>query len=149
MKNKQGQFTLREFAFSSPEYKESVRLRQRVLRDPLMLRFTEKDLEPDCNDLHLGAFEGAVLVASLILTRQSARLFKMRQVAVEPCRQGCGIGMSLVRFAEQIVAGLGGEEITLNARQSAVLFYEKAGYVVFGEPTLAVTLPHRYMRKTL
>ena len=146
----------REIRFASTEYVAALALRDRVLRQPLGLKFTDEELSRDKGDLHLGAFAKGRLIACLILTLSplaglpgAVRLTRMRQVAVDPLHQGLGVGKALVDFAERLARQRGFAGITLNAREHAVLFYRRLGYETQGPPFKAVTLVHWRMFKTL
>ena len=76
----------------------------------------------------------------------TGRLFQM---AVEPARQGQQLGTQLVRSLEAEVVKRGFRAMTLHARDSAVGFYARLGYQVFGEEFVEVGIPHRHMRRVL
>ena len=71
----------------------------------------------------------------------------MRQVAVDESYQSKGIGRALVEYCEQVARDEQFTEIILHARETAVAFYLKLGYEVYGEPFIEVGIPHRNMRK--
>jgi GNAT superfamily N-acetyltransferase len=73
----------------------------------------------------------------------------MRQVAVQPARQGGGIGAGLVGFAEAWARERGFRKIVAHARGTAVDFYRRLNYTVEGEPFLECTIPHQLVSKTL
>lgn len=140
---------VRLVAFNSEEYRQTVRLRDEVLRAPLGLTFTPEQLAAEANDLHLACFARGQLAGCLILTPQDRGAIKMRQVAVSPLVQKQGVGTILVRASEQIAAERGYQRMVLHARETAVPFYLRLGYEVAGEPFEEVTVPHRAMFKTL
>jgi predicted GNAT family N-acyltransferase len=140
---------LRRIQHNTPEYEHVVALRRRVLRAPLGLDFTPEQLAAEADDIHLAGFEGETPVACLILAPVSAQEFKMRQVAVAPERQGERLGSRLVEYCETVARAAGCVQITLHARETAVLFYLRAGYEIVGEPFEEVTVPHRKMMKWL
>jgi predicted GNAT family N-acyltransferase len=135
--------------YNSPEYRETVALRFRILREPLGLGFTQEQLAAESSDLHLAAYEGRALAACLVLTPLDADSVKMRQVAVEANRQGQGIGRDLVRCSEEIARERGFSRMVLSARDTAVEFYLRLGYNVVGDPYEEVTILHRKMEKAL
>ena len=140
---------LRQIQHNTPEYARVVALRDRVLRAPLGLAFTPEQLAEEADDIHLACFEGETPIACLVLTPVSPQVFKMRQVAVAPERQGEGLGRKIVEYSETVARAAGGEQITLHARETVVPFYLRIGYAVVGEPFEEVTLPHREMQKWL
>lgn len=142
-------FTVELIDCSKPVKILAVKLRRKVLRVPLGLDFTPEELEAENADLHVGLFERGELVGVLILTTLDETRVKMRQVAIEPDRQGEGLGRILVQASETIARERGFERIVLSARANVVGFYESLGYEVVGEPYEEVTIPHRWMEKAL
>ncbi|GAB1429405.1 GNAT family N-acetyltransferase [Ignavibacteria bacterium] len=139
--------TIREIQYGSDEYRQVIRLRFEVLRKPLGLAFSEKQLAKEADDIHIAAFDGAELAGCIILTPYNNGKIKMRQAAVLPQKQRQGIGRLLTEFAEQAARKRGFSEIILHARENAVQFYEKSGYQVTGESFIEITLSHRAMSK--
>jgi ribosomal protein S18 acetylase RimI-like enzyme len=136
--------------FGTPEYDEAVRLRYEVLRRPLGIGFMAADLAAEYSDFHLGFYDAqAILRGILVLTPVSEMVLKMRQVAVDTAFQRQNIGNQLVAFSEVFAKSKGFNQIVLHARETAVPFYEKLGYTIFGEPFEEVTIPHRAMEKFL
>ncbi len=91
----------REFP-STPNFTEKRScLREAVLRKPLGLHWEARDFAEEEFSFHLGAFRGERLLAVLILRPREDGVVQMRQVAVAPEEQECGVGSALVRYAEQ------------------------------------------------
>ncbi|MCB9241857.1 MAG: GNAT family N-acetyltransferase [Flavobacteriales bacterium] len=137
-----------EIAFQSPLYRDSVQLRDAVLRAPLGLRFSQSDLDEEVNQLHLAAFHQDQLIAILILVSGEG-FIKMRQVAVHPDFRGKGVGEQLVRYSEQVARNLGFKLMTLHARLVARDFYLKLKYETDGILFEEVGIPHVRMWKKL
>lgn len=133
--------------YNSPEYKAEIELRERILRQPLGLKFSEVDLEGEKTHIHIGAFEDEQLVGCLLLVERDSNTLKMRQVAVETDLQGQGIGGKMVSFAEFYAIENGYCRIELHARHNAVQFYLDLGYTGIGDPFIEVTIPHLKMIK--
>ncbi|HLK15138.1 MAG TPA: GNAT family N-acetyltransferase [Fimbriimonadaceae bacterium] len=138
----------REYSYASDAYRKALNLRMEVLKRPLGIEFDMEELAREGSEYHLGAFEAGVLLATMILTPLGEEA-KMRQVAVHPSRQGSGIGTTLVGFSETFCRERGFRKMILNARESAVPFYERLGYVRVGEPFEEVTILHYAMKKPL
>ena len=138
-----------EIPFGSDEQKESVKLRFRVLRQPLGLNFDAEDLAAEFIDYHVAAFHDHHLVGVLLLRPLDAGTLKMRQVAVDFDWQGTGVGKSLVKFSEQFGREKGFGKIELHARENAVPFYLSLGYALEGELFYEVGIPHRKMHKKI
>jgi ribosomal protein S18 acetylase RimI-like enzyme len=65
------------------------------------------------------------------------------------CR-GLGIGSTILTFLEKVAHDNEARMILLNARTSAVSFYEHRGYAIQGEgPTLFGKIQHKTMTKAL
>lgn len=63
--------------------------------------------------------------------------------------RGNGFGAMLVAEAERLIKETGGESVMLHSQCRAMAFYEKAGYVPFGESDFDEDCPHQWMKKTL
>lgn len=144
-----GPLAFRVLFHNSQQYRETVALRYRILREPLGLSFTDEQLAAEAPDIHVAAFQNGVIVGCLILTPFDDHEIQMRQVAVDTARQGRGVGSGLVAFSEMVAKRQGYRTMRLHARETAVPFYLKLGYTVVGEPFEEVTLPHREMVKPL
>jgi uncharacterized protein YecE (DUF72 family)/GNAT superfamily N-acetyltransferase len=141
--------TCREVKYGSPEYDETVKLRDQVLRRPLGLLFNESQLQQEGLDFHLACYKDGRLVACLVLTPLSGDLVRMRQVAVAPEFQRQGIGSVLLRFAERYAWERGYTEVMAHARESALGFYIKQGYAPAGARFIEVEVPHVEVQKRL
>ena len=133
-------------------YRDLVELRRRVLRIPLGLDFTARQLAEEKEDIHVAAYLDGALVGCVLLRamdRSHSAVVKLRQMAVDPGHQRRGIGAQILAFAERLAAERGYREIVLHARETAAPFYERAGYVPTGEIFTEVTIPHREMVKRL
>ncbi len=136
--------------FATPEYDETVALRYKILRLPLGLEFTEEQLAAEYADFHLAAYSEAwILRGCLVLTSKNDKVLKMRQVAVDINSQGRGIGKLLVQASEIFARTHGFETMELNARDTAIAFYEKLNYQKVGEEFVEVNIPHFKMVKSL
>jgi len=140
---------VREIIFGSIEHEFEVKLRQKILRDPLGLKLSQEELKNEFNHYHIGAFKNEVLVGCLVLSPLDKKIIKMRQVAVDSSVQGLGVGTSLVSFSENVSRSKGFLQIQLNARLTAVSFYLKLGYETDGEVFNEVAIPHRKMKKII
>ena len=139
-----------EIEFASPEYDETVNLRDSILRKPLNLSFSEEELAEEYTDIHLAAYDAAwVLRGCLVLTPKSENVIKMRQVAVVSDVQGTGIGRAMVEKSEIVARSRGYTRMELNARDTAVPFYEKLGYHTEGGMFEEVSIAHFKMAKEL
>lgn len=98
----------------------------------------------------LGA-SGGVVGYLRLLPMDAEGWTQVRQVAVADALQGRGLGRALMEHAEHSARGLGAAGVWLNARSSAIGFYERLGYVIASEEFITglADLPHRRMTKSL
>lgn len=130
-----------------PLYQQVITLRQRVLRAPLGLDIRNDDLEPEKEQIIFIYEENKIVKGCVLLQQYDAETFKLRQMAVDNCEQGKGIGMELVHAADLYAVLVGKTRVILHARETALPFYQKLGYEITGEPLTEVGLPHRIMEK--
>ncbi len=135
---------LHTVAYGEPLYTRAVELRFKVLREPLGIAREAWDLSSDREAIYFIATEGDEVVGVVALHGD-----RLRQMAVEPTRQGEGIGRRLVAALEHHAATHGIGAIVLHARETAVGFYRALGYVAQGEPFTEVDIPHLLMKKAL
>ncbi len=112
-------------------------LRHRVLRAglPFETAFFPEDYHPDTR--HYAAFDGDRVVACLTLLKsqwEGRNAWQLRGMATDPDYRGSGWGGALLDYAETEAAGSGhATEFWCNAREKAVPFYARYGWVVVGE----------------
>jgi ribosomal protein S18 acetylase RimI-like enzyme len=139
-----------EIQFGSQKYHKSIKLRYKILREPLGLSYTSGNLAEEKNQFHLGiSDEENNILAIILLKKLGNGRIKMRQFAVDDKLQRKGLGTKLVRFSEQFARDRGFSKIELNARQSAVAFYKKLDYRIVSEEFIEVGIPHYKMEKTI
>ena len=126
-----------------------VNLRNEILRKPLGLAFDSAELEREKEDVLMGAFEEEKLLGCCLLTRVDDRTMRLRQMAVPSGMQGKGIGRALMIFCENVARDMGYKRLIMHARKTALGFYEKLGYNVFGDEFEEITIPHYIMEKAL
>jgi predicted GNAT family N-acyltransferase len=142
--------TILNVEFATPEYDQTVQLRDKILRKPLGLHFTEEQLAEEYADFHLAAFTNDwILRGCLVLTPKDEKTIKMRQVAVDESVQKMGVGRQLVETSEVFAQKEGFDTMELNARETAVPFYQKLNYAVVSERFEEVGIPHFKMMKKL
>lgn len=139
-----------DITFGTPEHDEMVQLRTDILRKPLGLTFSEAQLAAEHSDVLVGAYDrDFCLQGCLILSPQNDTDLKMRQVAVAKAAQGHGYGRALVAWSEAFARDKGYANMVLNARLTAVPFYEKLAYQIEGDLFEEVGIPHYKMVKKL
>ena len=144
------EYFITEVEFGTPEYHNSITLRDDILRKPLNLQFTPEQLSSEFDSYHLAIYNHELeMVGCLVLKPLSSELIKMRQVAIAEGYQGKGLGRRLVVFSEAYAKTKGFKIMELNARDVAIPFYEKNSYTKVGKPFEEVGIKHYKMEKTL
>ena len=140
---------VRQINYGSDAYWEMVQLRDRVLRRPLGLSFSQQELEEESNDVLIASYDDDDLIGTCILRIVNDDTMKLRQMAVHEKCQGKGIGENIIHYAENLARDKGYRYIVMNARDTAIGFYERCGYSIYGEPFEEVGIPHHSMGKKL
>lgn len=142
-------YTIRTFAYGTEEYNKALALRDKELRKPLGMQFTEAELKKDEQDVHMGLFKDEHVQACLTLTDTGEGKLKVRQVATDSAQQGKGLGRQLAEAAEQYAREKGYTLLYCNARKTAAPFYEKLGFKIVSDEFTEVGIPHYVMEKAL
>ncbi len=137
----------RSIDHGSSEYTDGCALRHRVLRVPLGLSIYDEDLDAEVDDLHFGMFDGATLMAYVVLTDCGDERIRVRQMAVDTDYQRQGVGRSLIEQVEADMRKRDFKTILLHSRKTVVAFYQRLGYQLAGEEFIEVTIPHVLMEK--
>lgn len=140
---------LKQIEHGCKAYQQMVQLRLDILRKPLGLSFTKEELDNEKNDILIAAFDEDDILGCCILTKIDNTRIRLRQMAVQKNLQGKGIGESMISFAENIARDKGYKILTMHARDTAIGFYEKYGYVVKGAQFVEVKTEHHVMEKVL
>lgn len=141
---------IREIVFGTPDFDEALKLRDKILRAPLGLEFTEEEISFEHQYYHLAYFdEYGVMIGILVLVPISRTIIQMKQVGVEASYQKSGIGTKLVQFSEVFCKSKGFNEMVLHARDLAVPFYKRLNYKIIGDPFEEVGITHFKMSKSL
>lgn len=119
---------------------ETYPVRQPVLRSGKPLESCHFEGDESENTHHFGYFEEGILlgVTSLFESKNrtfaARRQFQIRGMAVIANQQNKGIGQRLMQYTQDFVLQHKGTFLWFNARESAVGFYKKLGYVTLGNP---------------
>jgi GNAT superfamily N-acetyltransferase len=128
---------------------EIMPLRHAVLRPGYPPEASRYD--PDDRAVHIGGWDGALLVACATVFADPWQgppsepdAWRLRGMAVEPARQGSGVGAAVLAAAVTAAREAGAPLMWANARTSALGFYERFGWRVAGEEFSAADtgLPH-------
>ncbi|MCC6839587.1 MAG: GNAT family N-acetyltransferase [Flavobacteriales bacterium] len=119
---------------------ETHALRQLVLRPGRPVAEMEWPLDHATGSFHVGmdggATGGLVCIASFV-PEQNAHLagkaqFRLRGMATAPGHQGCGYGAAVLRFGLEQARARQADLIWCNARERAVPFYRREGFLIGG-----------------
>lgn len=140
---------IKQIDFGSPEYDQMVSLRNKILREPLGLSFSEEELAQEKNDILIAAFDEDEILGCCILTKINGEKIRLRQMAVSADMQLTGIGASIMTFAENLARDKDYNYMIMHSRDTAIGFYEKLGYKVASDEFTEVGLPHHIIEKEL
>jgi ribosomal protein S18 acetylase RimI-like enzyme len=137
------------------DYDSAVTLAEEILRKPLGLKFSNKELEEEKSHIRIAGFlDGKLCVTAMLVSEEEPHpVFKMQRVAVALEFQNKGIGSELLKFCEDLAREEGRRAIYCHARnnrgKSAVNFYSKNEYVSDGVDFEEEGIPHQLMFKLL
>ncbi|GGF45900.1 N-acetyltransferase [Marmoricola endophyticus] len=104
--------------------------------------------DPADHSLHLGAYDGELLVGSGNVRPLPDGSWRVRGMAVEPAYRGRGVGAEVLAGLLAHVAASGGGPVWCHARTGARSLYERAGFVAVGEPWVDPDIgPHVRMER--
>lgn len=132
----------------SLDYEKAISLRDRILRKPLGLSFSEDELSAEREYIHIAATMGSEIIATSVLVACGLHC-KMQQVSVKESLVNCRIGSRLLEFCEAYAKKHGFQSIYCHARKSAENFYLRNNYLPEGDYFEQVTIAHIKMRKVL
>lgn len=138
----------KEITYKSPEWTEAVRLREKILREPLGSSFTQQELEDEKHHFQIAGFTDDTLVATAVLVPEGDAMKMQRVVVIENFR-GQGIGSAMMDFCETFALERKSKIMYCHARDTAVNFYVKNGYEGVGEYFEEDSISHLKMRKYL
>jgi len=97
-----------------------------------------------CATVFPEAWPGASVGPGWVRAPQPAA-WRLRGMAVDPARHGCGVGRLVLAAVVDAAAGAGAPLLWANGRTTALGFYERLGWSVVGEEFIAADsgLPHK------
>lgn len=141
---------LKQIDHGTPDYEKMVQLRRQILRHPLGLDFTPEELEAEKKDILIASFDDDKMLGCCLLTKtDQSHIIRLRQMAVPKNLQGKGIGAALLTFAENIARDKGYAVLMMHARDTAIGFYEQAGYKITSKQFEELGIAHHVMEKCL
>lgn len=140
---------IKQIDHGTKEYQQMVELRNEILRKPLGLVFDPEELVRENEDILIAAFEEDKMLGCCLLTKVDNQCVRLRQMAVQNNLQGKGIGSAMMNYAENVARDAGYNKVIMDARKTAIGFYEKLGYKVTGNEFEEITVHHLIMEKKL
>ncbi len=140
--------TFKEIVHKSQEWTNAVRLREKILREPLGSKFSEKELEEEQYHIQIAGFMDHELVATAVLVPEGTEM-KMQRVVVSENLRSKNIGSEMMAFCEKLAVDRNFKLMYCHARDSAVNFYSKNHYEKEGDYFDEDGIPHLKMRKKL
>jgi len=138
----------REIAYHSEEWVNAVRLRERILREPLGSKFSEEELNEERDHIQIAGFTEVELIATAVLVPEGDYM-KMQRVAVLETYRNKKVGSGILEFCESLARNKGAKTMYCHARDSAVKFYAQNNYKEEGAYFDEDGIPHLKMTKQL
>jgi len=133
-----------------PHYQEMRELRNKILLRPIGLQDGAWEMY-DKESWHFVAIEDDKVVGCAVLVPLKEELghVQLMQMAVDASFQGRGVGKLIVEEMILFAKKNGFTEMRCHSRASAVDFYIKLGFQVYGEAFEEVGIAHRFMKIVL
>lgn len=138
--------TFKEITYKSPEWTDAVRLREKILREPLGSTFTDQELEEEKYHFQIAGFLDDAIIATAVLVPEGDEM-KMQRVVVTENLRNLSIGSEMMSFCENFASDKNFKVMYCHARDSAVNFYTKNGYTGIGDYFDEDGIPHLKMQK--
>ena len=136
--------------YNSPEYHQACQLRYRLF-------FAEHNLPKNVvlDDRHANYYHASIIQDCVVaygqLVPHPNRIYQICQMVVEPSYQNQSLGKKILSTLIHIAKDRGAVSITLDARLTAVGFYQKLGFQTCGTefPSTTTGVPHIKMYRKL
>lgn len=138
--------------FGTPAYAETVKLRNKVIHEPLNLEINPDSLSEEYQDVHFALYDANYFMLGCAVLRtntQKPGIAYLRQVSIREEYQRKGLGAKLMKAVERHAIGNSFKEIHILAHKGAISFYTEQGYRKSGKVTNLAGLKHYPMRKKL
>ena len=138
-------------AFASADYKDTVLLRDKVMRKPLGLSIYNDDLSYEEEAIIIAIKDCDRMIGTGIMVPENNGTATIRFICVDNELQKGGVGSLILAELEKRARGRSLTEIVMDARVSALEFYKKFDYQPYGEEYLmeSAPIPHIKMKKKL
>lgn len=140
--------TFKKIEYNSPDWKDAVRLREKILREPLGSKFTTEELDEEKSHIQIAGFLDEKLIATAVLVPEGQEM-KMQRVVVDEVLRNKNIGSKMMEFCESLASKKGVDIMYCHARDTAVSFYSRNNYIKDDEYFDEDGIPHLKMKKKL
>jgi predicted GNAT family N-acyltransferase len=143
---------IKQIELNSELYQQACQLRYQLFYQPHGLSFASIFNSQETESIHLAIINDNLLVAYGQLAQQTDRIYKIGQMVVHPNYQRQGLGKKLLAELITISQQKNAQKIVLDARFSAVNFYQQLGFKkILGteHPSATTGVPHIYMELKL
>ena len=133
--------------------RDTFLVRHPILREGKPVESCQFDGDDLQTTTHFGLFIDTNITGVLSVFKNnnvifnSENQFQIRGMAILKDFQRKGFGDELIKHAEVYIKSQFGKLIWFNARESAVPFYEKLGYIKIGEPFFIADIGIHYIMK--
>ena len=111
--------------------------------------FVDEFDDTDSIATHLVLFDGETPIGTCrIFPAGVTSTYILGRLAVLKPYRGHGCGSRLITAAEEYVRSVGGTALALHSQCQAQVFYEKCGYLPYGDVEDEQGCPHIWMKKT-
>ncbi len=141
--------TYTQIDFGSEFYKQSLQLREKILRAPIGMVLRPEDVEGEETQYHFAAIVENQVRGTLVFKSVDTTRAKLRQMAICDTLQGKGVGRNIVEIGEDFLRAHGFEHVSMTARIAASEFYKKLGYKPMKQDAPSFTVPIINMEKYL
>lgn len=133
------------------EWEKYFEIRYNTLRKEWGQPIGSEHLADDHNSIHALAFDdNNNPVGVCRMHFNSPTETQIRMMGVLPETRTGGVGSALIKYCEKIAKERGAEKMVLDARDYAIKFYEKNGYILVKQThVLWGLIPHFWMEKSL
>ena len=127
-----------------PDEAKEIRIKVFVEEQGFKQEFDE--LDSICT--HLVTFDNDNPCATVRFYEQNS-VYYIGRLAVLKEYRSKHLGAKIVNEAERLIKAKGGKEIRLHSQVQAMPFYQKQGYIPFGEQDFDEDCPHQWMKKEI
>ena len=113
------------------EFQKYFYLRWEILRKPWGKPLGSEQDEKESESIHIMvSHSSSEIIGVCRLQLNSEKEAQIRYMAVNERFQRKGIGSKIIDYAERVAIKKGAKTVVLDARESAMNFYEKKGYII-------------------